>query len=378
MQPLGNKTQKIGLAGAGSISFNHFAAWKTVTDVEVVAVVGRDIRKAKARAAEFGIPAVHDNVAEMLDTHDPDILDIASGLSANLPAAPSEEFRVPHSGGTEAPNLKAPAKACDCHFHIYDSRFPPPGPSKRLVTNAGMAEYRLLQKRIGTTRAVIVTPSAYGTANAVTLDAIARFGLADARGVAVVNPEITDAELKKMADGGIRGIRFTLFDPTTSVTGFDMIEPLAERVNDLGWHVQLHLAGDQIAAYEALLMRIVSPIVFDHMGRLPQPQGLNHPAFGVIRRLIDKGKTWVKLSSVYQDTKVGPPTYADQTEVARAFLQAAPERMVWGSDWPHPTERDQKPDDARLFDLIAEWTPDEALRQRLLVDNPSALYGFSY
>lgn len=276
------------------------------------------------------------------------------------------------------PKLKAPVNACDCHLHIFDRRFPPPGPVKRLVTDASTAEYRFFQKRIGTNRAVIVTPSAYGTANAVTLDAIAQFGPGNARGVAVVNPGITDAELKAMADGGIRGIRFTLFDPTTSVTGFDMIEPLARRVNDLGWHVQLHLRGDQIAEYEALLMRIVSPIVFDHMDRLPQPQGLDHPAFGIIRKLIDKGKTWVKLSSIYQDSKVGPPTYADQTGVARAFLRAAPERMVWGSDWPHPTERDQKPDDAMLFDLIAEWAPDETLRHRLLVDNPATLYGFPH
>jgi len=297
-------------------------------------------------------------------------------LSGNLVAVLSEEFRVPNSGGTEAPKLRAPANACDCHLHIFDSHFPPPGPPKRLTTNASVAEYRLLQKRTGTTRAVIVTPSAYGTANAVTLDGIAQFGSTNARGVAVINPGIADAELKKMADGGIRGIRFTLFDPTTSVTSFDMIEPLAKRVNDLGWHVQLHLGGNQIVEYEALLMRIVSPIVFDHMGRLPQPQGLNHPAFRVIRRLIDKGKTWVKLSSIYQDTEVGPPTYADQTEVARAYIKAAPERMVWGSDWPHPTERDHKPNDAVLFNLIAEWAPDETLRQQLLVDNPATLYGF--
>jgi D-galactarolactone isomerase len=293
----------------------------------------------------------------------------------SLLAASSEEFRVPNSGGTEAPKLKAPVNACDCHFHIYDTRFPPPGPSKRLVTNASMAEYRLLQKRIGTTRAVIVTPSAYATANDVTLDGIAQFG-SNARGVVVINPGITDAELKKMADGGIRGIRFTLFDPTTAVTSFDMIEPLAKRINDLGWHVQLHLRGDQIVEHEAMLMRIVSPIVFDHMGRLPQPQGIHHPAFGIIGRLIDKGKTWVKLSGVYQDTKVGPPTYADQTEVARAYLKAAPERMIWGSDWPHPTESVNKPDDAVLFNLIADWAPDQTLRQRLLVDNPAALYGF--
>jgi predicted TIM-barrel fold metal-dependent hydrolase len=244
------------------------------------------------------------------------------------------------------------------------------------VTNAGVEQYRLLQKRIGTTRAVIVTPSAYATANDVTLDAIAQLGPGNARGVAVVRTEVTDAELKKMADGGIRGIRFTLFDPKTAVTNFEMIEPLAKRVNDLGWHVQLHFRGDQIVEHEELLKRIVSPMVFDHLGRIPMPDGIKHPAFQVICRLIDKGRTWVKLSGAYQDTKVGPPTYADMTEVARGYLKAAPERMVWGSDWPHPTERDHKPNDAVLFDLLSEWAPDEALRKRVLVDNPAGLYGF--
>ena len=124
-------------------------------------------------------------------------------------------------------------------------------------------------------------------------------------------------------------------------------------------------------------MRIVAPDRLRPHGPPSAAPGYHHPAFGIIRRLIDKGRTWVKLSSVYQDTKVGPPTYADQTEVARAYLKAAPERMVWGSDWPHPTERDHKPDDAVLFDLVAEWAPDEALRKRLLVDNPAALYGFA-
>jgi predicted TIM-barrel fold metal-dependent hydrolase len=226
-------------------------------------------------------------------------------------------------------------------------------------------------------RTVIVTPSAYATDNAVTLDGIAQLGLSNARGVVVVRPDITDGELKRMADGGIRGIRFTLFDPTTAVTSFEMIEPLARRVNDLGWHVQLHLRADQIVQHADLLNRIVSPIVFDHMGRLPQPEGVKNPAFQVICRLIDKGRTWVKLSGAYMDTKVGPPTYADATEVARAYLKVAPERMVWGSDWPHPTERDHKPNDAVLFDLLTDWAPDAALRQRVLVDNPAALYGFS-
>jgi predicted TIM-barrel fold metal-dependent hydrolase len=297
-------------------------------------------------------------------------------MPESLAAASSTEQQVPHSSGTEAPKLKAPTNACDCHIHIYDDRFPPPGPAKRLVRNARVEEYRLLKKRIGTTRTVVVTPSAYATDNRVTVDAVAQLGLSNARGVAVVNINVTDAELKKMADGGIRGIRFTLFDPTTAVTSFEMIEPLAKRVNDLGWHVQLHFRGDQIVEREGLLKRIASSIVFDHMGRLPQPDGIKYPAFQVICRLIDKGRTWVKLSGVYQDTKVGPPTYADMTEVARAYLKVAPERMVWGSDWPHPTERDHKPNDAVLFDLLTEWAPDEALRKRILVDNPAILYGF--
>ncbi len=127
---------------------------------------------------------------------------------------------------------------------------------------------------------------------------------------------------------------------------------------------------------EALLMRIGSPIVFDHMGRIPMPDGAKHKAFQILCRLIDKGQTWVKLSGAYMDTKVGAPTYADATELARAYLRFAPERMVWGSDWPHPTERDHKPNDAMLFDLLADWAPDERLRNRVLVDNPAALYGF--
>jgi predicted TIM-barrel fold metal-dependent hydrolase len=117
------------------------------------------------------------------------------------------------------------------------------------------------------------------------------------------------------------------------------------------------------------------PIVFDHIGRLPQPAGVKHPAFKVICRLIDKGRTWVKLSGAYLDSKVSAPTYADVTKVAQAFVKYTPERLVWGSDWTHPTEK-EKPDDAVLFDLLADWAPDEAIRQQILVDNPAILYGF--
>ena len=282
---------------------------------------------------------------------------------------------VPWSSGTELPKLKMPADACDCHHHIYDSRFPIAPSATLKPGDAKVADYRLLQKRNGTTRSVVVQPSTYGTDNSCTLDGMAQLG-ATSRGVAVVDTSVTDAELKRLHGLGIRGIRFNLVQ--AGATTVEMLEPLSKRVNDLGWHVQIHQLGDGIVKMEDILMHLPSPIVFDHMGRIPKDVGVNHPAYTVIGKLIDKGRTWVKISGAYMDTKVGPPTYADSTKLAQAFVKAAPERMVWGSDWPHPTEKDDaKPNDAMLVDLLTEWAPDEKTRNRILVDNPAALYGFT-
>ncbi len=300
---------------------------------------------------------------------------ISAGGSA-LSVGVSQAQQVPNSSGTEPAKLKAPAGACDCHHHIYDAvRFPPVQPGGTIIPNARLEEYRMLQRRIGTSRNVVVTPLAYVTDNRVTLDAIARLG-PNARGVAVIRPTVTDAELKMLADGGIRGIRFSLTDPRNAPTSIEMIEPLSKRVNALGWHVQINMTADQIVAAQDLWNRLPSAIVFDHMGHVPQPAGSNHPVFNVIRRLVDKGRTWVKLSVTYDNTKDGPPGYADITRVAQAYMKAAPERMVWGSNWPHPNET-KKPDDAVLFDLMSKWAPDQATRHRILVENPAALYGFS-
>ena len=288
---------------------------------------------------------------------------------------PWPQETMPNSAGTEPPKLEAPPGACDCHMHIYDAaRFPPARPGSRMQANASVEDYRRLQRRIGTERTVIVQPAAYGTDNRVTIDAIARLG--NACGVAVVFPSVSDAELNALQVGGVRGIRFTVFDPATAVTTIEMIEPLAERVAALGWHVQIHMRGDQIVAHADMLGRLPSTIVFDHMGRIAPPDGTRHGAFKVIRKLIDKGKTWVKLSGAYQDTKIGPPSYSDVTHLAQAYIEAAPERVVWGSDWPHPTEK-AKPNDALLFDLLSVWAPDATVRQRILVENPQALYGFA-
>jgi predicted TIM-barrel fold metal-dependent hydrolase len=296
---------------------------------------------------------------------------MAGGISASRGQS---QQAVPWSAGTEPPKLKAPPNACDCHMHIYDSRFPVAPNAKLRPADATVDNYHLFQKRIGATRNVVVTPSTYGTDNSCTLDGMSKLG-ATARGVAVVDTSVVDAELKRLNDLGIRGIRFNLVQ--SGATTVDMIEPLSKRVNDLGWHVQIHMLGDQIVGIIDLLQRLPSPIVFDHRARIPEPAGVDHPAFALVLNLLDKGRTWVKLSGAYMDTKTGSPAYADVSKVARAYVKAAPERMVWGSDWPHPTEKaDAKPDDAILFDLLADWAPDEATRNRILVANPAALYGF--
>jgi len=300
----------------------------------------------------------------------------AAMAAAGLSAQEAQAQQVPWSSGTDLPKLKVPGNACDCHHHIYDSKFPIAPTATLKPGNATAADYRLLQKRIGTTRSVVVQPSTYGTDNSCTLDGMAQLGSATTRGVAVVDTTVTDAELKRLHGLGIRGIRFNLVQ--AGATTVEMLEPLSKRVNDLGWHVQIHQTGDGIVKMEEVLQKVASPIVFDHMGRIPKDVGVSHPAYAVISKLIDKGKTWVKISGAYMDTKVGPPTYADSTKLAQAFVKLAPQRMVWGSDWPHPTQKDDdKPNDAILIDLLSEWAPDEATRNRILVDNPATVYGFA-
>jgi len=281
--------------------------------------------------------------------------------------------QVKWSEGTEAPKLKAPANAGDCHHHIYDAKYPVDPKSVLRPGDALVQDYQAFQKRIGTSRNVVVQPSTYGTDNRVTLDAVAAFG-PQARAVVVVNDTVSDGELKRMHEQGARGIRFNL--ATGGATTPEMIEPLSKRVNELGWHIQINAPAAKIIEIMPNLEAVPSPIVFDHLAHIPEPEGVRHPLFAQVRALIDKGKTWVKLSGAYADTKVGPPTYADSTAVAQAYAKAAPERCVWGSDWPHPGERESKPDDAVLFDLLLVWAPDEKVRHRILVENSAALYDY--
>lgn len=296
------------------------------------------------------------------------------GASLGLRARPaSAQHAVRYSTGSAAPQFKVPPNTADCHFHIYDNRFPPaagglPAP------DATPDDYRALQARLGTTRGVVVQPSLYGTDNRPTLAGMAALG-PNFRGVAVVTPAVSDAELHRLHGLGIRGIRFNLAQAGT--TTLDMLEPLSQRVDALGWHCQINMPGDKIVAASDTFLKIRGKLVFDHLAHCPQPAGVQSDTFKLMRRLLDQGNTWVKLTGLYADTTVGPPSYADTVAVARAFAAAAPTRCVWGTDWPHPTERqDKKPDDALLLDLFPTFVPNEADRTRILVDNPAELYDF--
>ena len=268
-----------------------------------------------------------------------------------------------------------PAHACDCHMHIYDQRFPAVPGARLLPPDALVPAYRQLQKRLGLERTVVVTPSTYGTDNASLLAALEQLG-SNARGVAVLDASVSDAELQSLHNAGVRGIRFN--QTLSNITPIATLEPLAARIQPLGWHVQLLLKPDDVARCEPTLRRLPVPMVFDHLGRLP-PAGMDHPAFRSIMNLIDCGKAWVKLSGAYLcGPRVGND-YPDATPLARAYLAAAPERMVWGSNWPHPSASagiHEWPDDAALLDLLARWTGDPQRFAQILVDNPAVLYDF--
>ena len=298
------------------------------------------------------------------------------GAGASRAVAAGAEQAVPNSTGSAPPHLDAPAYACECHHHIYDGRFPvSPHWRQGFPSGATLSDYRLLQRRLGTTRSVVVQPSTYGVDNRCLVDALGQLGQAS-RGVAVVDTEVRDTELRALAAAGVVAIRVNFVSPQTwGTTTPEILETLARRVSPFGWHVQILMTGDQISAREGAIRALPTRVVIDHLGRIPEPDGVRHPGFAAVRRLLDDGRTWVKVTEPYEDSKLGP-LYADTSEIARAYVRAAPERVLWGTDWPHPTQRGTKPDDALLLDLLADWAPDETTRRQILVDNPAELFGF--
>jgi D-galactarolactone isomerase len=258
-------------------------------------------------------------------------------------------------------------------MHIYDDRFPLAPTATFKPPNAPASAYRKVQQDLGITRAIVVQPTGYGFDNRCTLEGIAQLG-SDARGVAVVPPDVTGAELERLTDAGIRGVRFHM--QPGGVLPWDALEGLAAKVHSVGWHVQLQLDGRELPQHEARLKKLPGTLVVDHVGKFGQPgTTADHPGFRTLLRLLDAGSCWVKLSAPYETSSAGAPRYEDVGILARALAKANPERCVWASNWPHPNQP-VTPSSAAMLDLLLEWTDDEATRTRILVDNPAELYGF--
>lgn len=272
-------------------------------------------------------------------------------------------------------SFAVPDGAADCHHHIYDPRFPYNPKAVLTPPTATVSDYRALQKKLGTSRNVMVQSSTYGTDNRLLLDVLAQMG-ENCRAVCVVNASVGDGELKRLHDAGTRGVRiqFGLGNPVSA----EEVLPLAKRIAKLGWHIQCNMPPEQLVQMESLLLGLPVPVIIDHLGRAVDTKG---PQFNTVRKLLDSGHGWVKVSGAYLYGGGVAPDYAGASQAAVAYIKAAPERCVWGSDWPHPDATKKlnpvaMPDDINLLDLFARWVPDAKLRHRILVENPEVFYGF--
>jgi len=271
------------------------------------------------------------------------------------------------------PRLPTPPGACDTHLHIYEPGYDMRASASHPSQPGTLAHYREIQKRLGLTRAVIVQPSAFGTDNACTLEAMGKLGDA-ARGVAIVDPAAPDSEIARLTKLGICGIRYHM---RGGLLTWDTMPKMAERVTPFGWHVQLQCESQEIAEHEGMLAKLPCDLVIDHMGRFDAAVSFEDRSWRTLLRFLAGGSCWVKLSGPYYGSKSGPPLYSDKARIAKELIKAAPERMVWASNWPHPSFKKNFPDEGKLLDTIAEWTQDEALRRKILVENPARLYGFA-
>lgn len=289
-----------------------------------------------------------------------------------------------------AVNFDVPAGACDCHTHIHGDPEKFPFFAGRVYTPepASPEEMAALHKALHLQRVVIVTPSVYGTDNSATLFGMKARG-GDARGVAVIGEKTTDADLDALQKAGVRGIRVNLAtggtnDPTI---GRQRFLAAADRMKSRGMHVQIYTQLPMVAALKTDLAASPVPVVLDHFGGVEARLGTGQPGFVDLLELVRSGKVYVKISGAYRASTQGPD-YADVIPFAKALIAANPERIVWGTDWPHPdsvTPPGKKPtdvtpllqiDDGRLLNQLPVWAPEAAMRKKILVDNPAALYGF--
>ena len=285
---------------------------------------------------------------------------------------------VPRSGpapDTRIPGFTPPPGACDCHVHIYGpaAQFPFASAQRARAFDAPRVALEAMHATLGVDRCVIVHGGTHGTDLSVTLDALANGG-GRYRAVALVDDDITEARLEELHHAGVRGVRYGFVfakpDPAT-------VCRMADRIAALGWHMALFLRGDDIVTHADLLRDLPVPLLFDHMAGIdPAMGGTDQPAAHELVRHLKGGAGWAKLSAL-ENHSHQPYPFADATDLARALIDAAPDRVLWGTNWPHPDALPDGPvNDGDLVDLIPHYAPDAATQHRLLVDNPDALYGF--
>jgi predicted TIM-barrel fold metal-dependent hydrolase len=303
----------------------------------------------------------------------------------------SNRFAVGKAAQPATPvNFQVPADACDCHTHIHGDPEKFPFFAGRVYTPelASPEEMAALHKALGVKRVVIVTPSIYGTDNSATLFGMKARG-SDARGVAVIDDKTPESELDAMTAAGIRGMRINLATSGVSdpAIGKQRLQGAIERMKTRGWHIQMFTNLPLVSAIKDVVASAPMPLVFDHFGGAEARLGLDQPGFADLFDLVKTGKAYVKISGAYRASTQGPD-YPDVAPLAKALIAANPERIIWGTDWPHPdsvTPPGKKPtdvtplhhiDDGRLLNQLAMWAPDAAIRKTILVDNPARLYGF--
>jgi predicted TIM-barrel fold metal-dependent hydrolase len=283
-------------------------------------------------------------------------------------------------------NFDVPRGACDCHVHVFDpARFPYFSGRVYTPPEATAEDLLALQKQLHFDRVVIVQPSVYGVDNACTLDAMKKLGPARARGIAVIDKTISQGQLDDLAAAGMCGVRlnFETSGETNPDNAKRRVVETAEQLRTRNWHIQFNAALPLVAALRDELAAVPMSVVIDHFARAKAKEGVNQPGFDVLLALVKSGKAYVKLSATYRISDQ-PPHYPDAPPIAQAFVNANPDRMVWGSNWPHPgrgkTREDLAPphpsDDGGQINQLPTWVSDPAIQKKILVDNPARLYGF--
>jgi predicted TIM-barrel fold metal-dependent hydrolase len=270
-----------------------------------------------------------------------------------------------------------PALACDAHCHVFGpaERFPYAEDRSYTPPDAPLESLVALHDHLGLARGVIVQASCHGTDNTAMLDAIAR-GNGRYRGVAIVDADVTDNTLKALNDAGVRGVRFNFVAHLGGAPDLNVFDRVLRRIEALGWHVVLHLDAQDIVKYADLIGRIRVPFVIDHMGRVRAEAGLEQEPFRQLLELMRNPLAWVKVCGS-ERVSAGKRPFDDAIPFARALVHAAPDRVMWGTDWPHPNISKDMPNDGELVDLLFRICDDPVLIHKILVENPERLYDFA-